>query len=283
MFINICPLFRPTEKKMKKSMTYAILLTIAVLATPASAKYITLTNTVTIERVIAGDSTTVNVSLVNTGDEAAYDVQLSLLTPDGITSTQMNLGKVDPSMPQKGTFDVNLSNGIAPGKYSVAILTEYKDANGYPFSSVTPNYLVLKDSRSSQMAGTIQEISLGNKETQTITLDMRNMDSKDHAITIRLYAPKELKIDAEEKTMTISARSEAKSDYSISSFGALPGSSYVVFASLDYDDGGVHYSSTASGIVKVVEQKDFLNFSGLLPIAALAVIVLAFIIYQFKK
>jgi len=283
MFINIALSAILARKRMKKLTAYALLLIIAALTVPASAKYITLTHTVTLERVIAGDATTVNVSLMNSGDEAAYDVQISLLLPDGINSTQLFLGKVEPNMPQTGTFEVKMPPNLTPGKYSIAILTEYKDANGYPFSSVTPNYLAVKDIRSSQMGGTIQETTLGNKESKTITLDLRNMDSKDHNINIRLFAPRELKTDTDKKSLNIPARSEAKTDFGISSFGALPGSSYVVFASLDYDDSGIHYSSTASGIVKVVEQKDMLNFSGILPIAVLALIVLAFIIYQFKK
>ncbi|MEA3254574.1 MAG: NEW3 domain-containing protein [Candidatus Altiarchaeota archaeon] len=242
------------------------------------------------DQVIQGDKTTVDVTLLNSGDEPAYDVQLSLLLPEGINSEPIFLGRMDPDKSQTETFDIGIDSTVMPGKYSMVILTEYKDANGYPFSSVSPKPLIIKRFRSGQIFGKISELALGDKETRKLTLELRNMDQKDHDIQIKLFGPKELKIDSEEKSLMLNARGEAKMDYDISSFGALPGSSYVVFATLDYEEGGIHYSSTASGIVKVVDQTESAGdqtksaaLPGWLPLAALMVLVLIFVIYQFRK
>ncbi len=269
--------------RTRKFIKFVFLLSLVVLTTSVSAKYITLTHKVTMERIVQEDKTKVNITLLNSGDEPAYDVQLSLLLPEGISSEPIFLGKLDPNMPQSGTFDIKINSEIIPGKYSMVILTEYKDANGYPFSSVSPNSLILKEVTSSQIFGRISGITLGDKETKKITLELRNMDQKDHNLKIRLFIPRELKTDSEEKSLVLNARGEKKINFDISSFGALPGSNYVVFATLDYEDSGVHYSSTASGIVRVVEQKEFISFSGWLPLAALIILILIFVIYQFRK
>jgi len=266
---------------MEKITSFVFLLALMSLTFGASAKYITISNTISMERIVSGGETTINVSLSNTGDEAAYDVQLSLLLPDKMEANQVFLGKVDPLIPQSATFNVKIDPSMNPGTYTVGILTEYKDANKYPFSSVSPNTLILKEPRSSQISGMIQELSLGSKgEVRRLRLEMRNMDDKDHSPQLRIFAPKELKLNPTEKALSMNGRSESVQEFDISSFGALEGSSYTVFASMDYDEGGAHYSSTAVGMVKIVKQAEVLNFSGLVPIIALVFLVLVFIAYQ---
>lgn len=258
---------------------FLLFLAVLTITTLVSAKYITLTHTVTVEQIVKGDKTTVNITLINSGDEPAYDVQLSLLLPPGIISNQIFLGRVDPNIQQNGTFDVKISQGITPGKYPIVILTEYTDANGYPLSSVSPNSLILKEATSSQIFGRISELTLGDKETKNLVLDLRNLDERDHNILVNLFIPRELKTDSGEKSLMLKAREEKKIDFDISPFGALPGSSYVVFATLEYEDSGLHYSSTASGIVKVVEEKKSQSESERIPFDILFwILIISFII-----
>ncbi|MBN2250443.1 MAG: hypothetical protein JW724_00020 [Candidatus Altiarchaeota archaeon] len=270
---------------MKKSLCILLLLSTAFFITPAAARYITLQHTsVYKESPVAGNETQIRLNMVNTGDEAAYEVELSLMLPEGITSDYMSLGRVDPRIPQSGEFNLKISPEIKPGKYSIAILTEYRDANGYAFSSVSPNDLVIKEGRPSQVTGMIPEISLGDKGgKEKPALTLRNMDQKSHEVKVKIFAPKELSIVPYENSLSIDARDGTVVEFEVSSFGALKGSNYIVFASMDYEDDGMHYSSIASGMVKVVEQTEAISFGGWIPIAAAAVLVLAFIAYQFIK
>jgi len=249
----------------------------------ANATYITLQNTMSVERIISSGESTVNVSLMNSGDEAANGVQISLQLPGGFKAEPIFLGRMDPNVPQEASFKLTIDQTLAPGIYPIALLTEYKDANGYQFSSVTPNYLVLKEARSSQVDATVSQVEVGSKgEVKKITVTLRNMDQKDHEVKIRMYAPKELKIEPMEAALTAKARESPKTDFDISSFGALPGSSYVVFASVEYDDGGIHYTSTASGLVKVVEQKDAFSLRNeWIAIIVVAVLLIAVVVFQF--
>jgi len=266
----------------KTAIFSSILLTLIICATCASATYITLQNSMTVERVINSGTSSINVSLANSGDEAANGVQLSLLLPAGFTANTVFLGRMDPNIPQTASFLIQIGSSTTPGVYPIALLTEYKDANGYQFSSVTPNYLVIKEARSSQVDATVSQEEIGNKgEVKKIIVSLRNMDQLDHDVTIRVYAPKELKVNPSEKTMTVKARDSPQTEFEISSFGALPGSNYVVFTSVDYDLGGIHYTSTASGLIKVVQQKDPVSFQGWLPIIVVAILVIAVIAFQF--
>jgi hypothetical protein len=268
----------------KKTTTFfSVLLALTVCALSANATYITLQNSMTVERVIYSGSSSINVTLANSGDEAANGVQLSLLLPVGFTANTVFLGRMDPNIPQTASFSVQIGASTTPGMYPIALLTEYKDANGYQFSSVTPNYLVIKEARSSQIDATVSQEEVGNKgEIKKITVSLRNMDQKDHDVKIRIYSPKELKINPEEKALTVKGRDSPKAEFEISSFGALPGSSYVVFASVDYDEGGIHYTSTASGLIKVIEQKETFSLRNeWIAIIVVAILVVAVMAFQF--
>jgi hypothetical protein len=133
------------------------------------------------------------------------------------------------------------------------------------------------------VAGIIQEQSLGTKGTTKATIDIRNLEDKEKTVTITIYGPKELIISPAQQTIKLAAKSEQKTDLDVSSFGALAGSNYVIFASMDYEDAGVHHSSTATGMIKVVEQQDTFSFSGWLPVLVIVILVIIVIAYQLKK
>jgi uncharacterized membrane protein len=265
-----------------KTPVYLIILALSLSVLSAHATYISMQNSVTVEKIINANQTSVNVSITNGGDEAANGVQISLLLPEGFKSSTIFLGRMEPNQMQTAEFPVEIEPNTAPGVYVIVLLTEYKDANGYQFSAVNSNNLVVKEARSSQIDGVLSEEEIGNTgEIKKITLSLRNTDQKDHEVKIRMFYPKELKINPDEKTLTVKARDNPVIDYEVSSFGALPNSNYVIFASMDYVDAGTHYSSTASAMIKVVQQKDTVSFSGWLPIAVVAVLVIAVIAFQF--
>jgi len=264
-------------------MKKLIPLLIFLLLSTTSARYISLATTVTTESLVLSNETCVNIKLLNSGDEPAYDVQLSLLLPKGFKSNSLFPGRLDPGHTYTGNFSLAIDSSITPGKYPVVILTEYKDANGYQFSSVSPSSLFIKRKTISRISGIISEVSLGNKEIKKLTLRLRNLDDKEHKLRIKLFLPRELKIEPDKIEVLLTPNKEEKLEFDISSFGALIGSTYVVFASVEYEDSNLHYSSLLRGTVKIVEKQDMFNFSGWLPIAILCGLILIFIYYQFKR
>lgn len=265
--------------KMAKNLI--ILLVLLFFVSLNSARYISISTSVSVENMITGNESGINILLRNTGDESAYDVQLSLILPPGIKTENMFVGELKPDRPYKGNFTVSAVNDIIPGKYTIGILTDYKDANGYQFSSVSPNSLIVKKPTSSMISARIPGMELGDKETKKINLQVRNLDDKQHNLNIRLFLPRELRGEAKNREIRINPMEEKNIEFEISPFGALVGSSYVIFASLDYEEEGLHYSPVASGIVKIVESGGGFDFSGWIPIVAVVVLIVIVILYQF--
>lgn len=83
----------------KKIIILALI--IALLGT-ASARYISISTTSTGERITEGDSTIIGVRLINTGDEAAHDVRISLLLPAGFSANELKPGRMESDKPYEG-------------------------------------------------------------------------------------------------------------------------------------------------------------------------------------
>ena len=88
-------------------------------------------------------------------------------------------------------------------------------------------------------------------------IKIRNLADKELKSRIKLFLPMEIKSE-NEKNISIAPKSEKEISFKISNFGALVGSSYVVLASIEYEDDK-HYSTVARGIVSIVEEKGIFN------------------------
>ncbi len=246
-----------------------------------SATFISITTTVSLDKILGGNETLANLTIVNSGDEPAYDVLVSLILPDGLNSNDLFPGELNPGKPYTGEFKIGVGENVVPGKYTAGVVTDYKDANGYPFSAVSTFSMIIKKPTVSRVVARIPEITLGDKETRDLRFSIKNLDDKPHQVEVKLFLPRELKSDNEKKTVAVDSKSDREVSFTISSFGALPGSNYVVFALIDYEEEGLYYSSSSGGVVHVVEQKG--GVPPWIPIAVVALLILIFILYQFRK
>jgi len=213
-----------------------------------SAGIISLTTSVSTD-ILIKDNTKIHIKLLNSGDESAYNVQISLLT-ENFKTDKILAGELKPNNPFEEILIINLTKQIISGKYPVALLVDYTDANGYPFSSVSSTFIVYKNSTVAKIAGLIPEISLSGKESKKLTLSIRNLDDKEHEVDVKLILPREIKVDKGEKRVSIGSKQEKSLDFEVSSLSAISGSTYAVLASLEYEDE-LHYSSFANGIIKI--------------------------------
>jgi len=264
------------------------MLVLFALASAASASYIGITVTVSTPQLASGGSFPVNVSVVNSGDEDAHDVQLSLQLPDGFQSSPVFIGILSPNMPYDAVFEVNASDSAKAGTYPIVVKTHYADANAYPFSTVSPTFFRFKEPTPIMLRATMKEISVaaGGDTSQNLVLEASNLDDKPHKILVRFHLPDELKADYDSTTLELNPKDSGTVSVPVKSFGALAGSSYLVFASMEYDDSGLHYSSTASGMVKIVadgQSSTAMPSVSWLPLAVILVLLAAFIVYQLKK
>jgi len=100
-----------------------------------SASYIRMGSSVPLMGPVIGDTFILNVTLSNSGDEAARDVMVSLITPPGgISSEPVFVGTLEPNSGVLAQFKVAIPFKTKPGTYPLIIKTAYADANAYPFS-----------------------------------------------------------------------------------------------------------------------------------------------------
>ncbi|MEM2918386.1 MAG: hypothetical protein QXY62_02675 [Candidatus Altiarchaeota archaeon] len=276
---------------MIKFKIFILILSSLVITFSANASFISLSTQILTENLVHGNETDISVKITNFGDETAYDVIISLMQIDGFNSDAFFLGDLAPNVPYNGNINLRIQNAVLPGEYPIILLTEYKDANGYGFSSVSGTSLFLRERAISKIFSMIEKIEISLDEEKELKLKIRNTDARGHNTKVRLFLPKELKADVEEAEIFINPKEEKEQTFKISSFGALPGSTYVVFAAVEYEDS-MHFSSLSSGVVKVVEKKEkdfeFLEIPKIsnfisIPGAILVILIALFVLYQFKK
>jgi len=269
---------------INKKIAVGVLMSL-LIAQSCSANYIGLSVTVVPPRVVSSSVFAVNVTVVNVGDEDAHDVQLSLSLPDGFTSAPQPVGILRPNTPYFTTFDVSAGSSIGPGVYPFVLKTHYADANAYPFSTVSSNFILYKESTPDKMQVAVRDvnISASDEADRDLIVDIVNLDDKPHDVNVKLYVPDEIKSDSYTTSVEVAAQKSDSVTFHVRSSGALAGSSYATFASSEYDEGGLHYSAIGSGLIRVVSQvesgEDIASWT---PMAVFALLVTFFIIYQIK-
>jgi len=241
---------------------------------------ISLTTSVTTD-VLSKNQGQIQVSLSNSGDESAYNVQVSLIT-DNFSSQPVHVGTLDVNKPYETEMSVVATNNLKEGNYPVVLLTEYTDANGYPFSSISPVTLTYKNPYSSRINGIFENIELSEKRSKNLVLKLKNMDQVDHNVDVKLILPNELSSDITEKNINVGSKKEEEIIFKISNFAGLEGSSYVILASIEYEDD-YHYSSLASGMVRIVEGSNVLSLPKWLPIVGLTLSIIILVFYLLKN
>lgn len=261
---------------MKKFAIASVLMAILISAV-AYASYISLTTT--IDNVVIGENGTgkASIRILNSGDEAAHNVELMVLLPEGFSSNTIYAGKILPNSTFNGNFTVSVikNMSILPGSYAACELTRYQDANGYQFSSISPLTITHINPTSSKITGLLDSVTIGEKGSKSIKLKLINSDSSGHDVYVRLFLPSELTCREPEKSIYMQKNSENSITFEVSNAGALIGSNYVVFASIDYSDG-MHYSSFARGNIEITKEEPF-NYT--LPMAIILILLILAIVF----
>lgn len=267
--------------KIKKLIFLPILL---IILQTVSASVISLRTTVNTD-ILIGNKTDVRVELENLGDESAYNLQISLIN-NFFKTDEVNIKELTPNNILKIVLNATLIKTITEGRYPIFVLVDYTDANDYPFSSVSPTYIVYKTQTVSKVSGLINGISLTGKESKKLTLSIRNIDDKEHEVTVKLILPREISTDSEEKIVNIGTKEEKTLEFEVSSLSAISGSNYVVIASMEYENEGLHYSSVSSGNIKIdggsIKKQEF-NEMNILSYLVLVISIIIILIYAYPK
>jgi|GEM_PF-580937 len=254
-----------------------------LLAIPVQASYISMTMTLMVPQIVSENEFNINVTVVNSGDEPAHDVSLDLSLPDGFKHERVYLGVSHPNMENVVSFKVTADETVLPGTYPAIVKLHYADANSYPFSNVGPIFIRYKQPTAIKLRATIDAVNLSAAGGESpLTMKITNLDEKARQIKVKLHLPDELRTPEAEQTVTVGAKAIRSMTFPLETLGALAGSRYSVIATMEYEDD-MHYGSYAQGMASIVDSvaPQETSLPSWLPMAALAVLVLAFVGYQF--
>ncbi|MBI2084921.1 MAG: hypothetical protein HYT71_00200 [Candidatus Aenigmarchaeota archaeon] len=239
----------------------------------SSASYITI-NSQLPEIFTNENSTPVKLTISNTGDEGAFSVQTSFKTPDGINFPTLFEAKMDPDSRVDNFFNMNMTAELKPGKYPIVTITEYSDANNYPFSAISYTFLVYNHRTSSDVNGLIDDVQIPKGGKSGTKLKIVNSGPSEKDVKITLFLPKELFTSSYTENVTLHPSEQKSIGIEISSLSALPGSAYTILASIEYDDSGLHYSSFARGLATISKNDGLFSNS----ITAVSIFILSALI-----
>jgi hypothetical protein len=256
------------------------------ITTYTSASYIEI-NTRINSDTIKDNSTNMTVFLDQIGDETAYNIQISpIISKQFLISDSIKKNVLNPQDTMQGNFKVLTNGTILPGVYPFVILITYNDANNYPLSAISNHELEYKEKYESNIYGAISKLDITEETSGEILLKIRNYDVSTYDVKITLYLPRELKCINKEITVPVEGIQEQKIKFEIESFGALKGSTYAVFVSLEYEDDFYHYTTFAKTTVTVTQktqdviQKDY---NILFILLSMFIILIIVYIYFSKK
>jgi hypothetical protein len=266
-----------------KKAVYLVML-LSILSEPCSASYIRITVSATSVTVDEEDDIALNLTIMNSGDEAANDMQVSLVLPKGFTAKPVLAGIMHPNIPYYGSFKIGVADYVKPGTYPVVIKTNYADANAHPFSTVSPTLIKYRQWTQRGVQGKMGELGIPGDAEGKLMLELSNLEDTPHTVFVRFHLPDELVADYYQTSVDLNPQGTHKVLVPIKSFGAIPDSSYSVFATMEYDEGGLHYSSLASGAVHILSKKpEDGGVPSWTPTVVLTLLIVVLIYMQFRS
>lgn len=242
---------------------------LAGVATPVEASIIRLVaNTVL-------NADTLSLHLANTGDEAAFNVQVQVLY-QGEERTSPALNAIPAGGQAVFPFHFVPPDGV--GLHPIRMVVDYTDANLYPFSIPLVHVLrVGAVGRPDVFAGFTPIRMAG---TTTAPLILKNQGERPRTVHVSFHGPREITIGTSERSVTMEPRSEYRIPVQLDNFSATLRSRYPLFALMSYEEDGVIYTSYARGDVETVAASRFANMSFWRGLIALAFILGAVLVVQ---
>ena len=252
----------------------AVLLMLGI-ASPATAGRIAIqTDAVSILRAGA---LTLEVTLLNRGTTAAYDVEVSA-DLDGRQAAAEPLPQLKKG--ETRTVRVRIDHApVRPGEQTVLLNTRYRDRHGYRFStlSTTPFATAIPPRGPPPPELKLSRASLTDRAD--LVLSLHNPADVTRSISLRLALPDGIRIiEGPDPERVLAPHERTTATWTIERTAGLPGSRYAVYALLEYAEGDLRRSRIARGRVHIPREPDLIKrLARFVPwlIGALAVLALA--------
>ena len=253
---------------------------IVVLGLAAGAEAKTISITIGQKAELRGDNLVVKVSVGNTGDESAKSVAANLRFGDKSVR-----GKPHDDVAPNATFEEELTiptGALGEGRWPYSIAVDYADANLYPFQALLVATLVVGNPPLAMLS--VPEItSKGIAESGPLSIKFKNLAASERDATFRVIVPQGLEVSDPPSNVHLNGYKEDTTSVTIVNRTALAGSRYPVFVVVEYDDGGVHQSTVAQGIVEIVAPRNFWEENQTLLIVGVGVLLALWLVLVLRR
>lgn len=254
------------------AMTRIGLLSLGVLAIAAAANAGSISMTTQQNAHLDGESLHVEISVTNTGDEAAHAVT-PLVRFGGKEVRGQRIEALQPNNSMKDMLSVDVGR-LSPGTWPYLVAVDYTDANQYPFQAVQGGRLTVGNPPPAKVAvASMKADKLAN--TATLAVELKNLEGVARTVSVRLMPPDGIEASPATTEVSFDPWQEKTLDVTLTNRTALPGSRYPVFAAVEYDADAVHYAVLGQGMVEIIPNETFLDqYAGSLWIGAVGLAVL---------
>lgn len=250
------------------SMKSLLIALISLIYAPvALAGYLTIGGSSNLTASLNGSTVLLRgtYTITNTGDEQAHRVfpsfQLGTFTysgePKSVGVNGEERWEIKADIDLKNIAGGETSPNAVKGMYPLLIRRHYEDANGAKFSAPDVELLPLGN-LTEQELGTVRTPRLtplvscdGNGETFTCKLEILNTGDDSYKVHTFYHTTMEIQGVTPPGDIEVPARDQASWSFDLKNFSGLPGSSYGVFAILEWQDGPLHFAERAGSLVSV--------------------------------
>lgn len=205
----------------------------------------------TVGNVQVGEEVTVSARVTNRGDEPAYEVRPEFSTGSKAVSGEM-VEVLAPNQPH--TWQVSLGGRPAkPGRYAVRTLIEYRDANSYRFSALVMMAAVVGEGRAGDVVASVEPVRLDPGGEMKVTVINRGSEAR--RVSFFLDTPREIVAEPPQSVFPLGAGASRTLRVPLRSAGALAGSSYAVFARVEYETPTMHFSEFFGSVANVEQTR----------------------------
>ncbi len=173
-----------------------------------------------------------SVEIHNRGNEAADRVEVEI-EGGGVAWTSASVGRLEPG--GSGRVEMGALAPMPEGRRPVVVRVAYRDRNGYPLSVVGHGFVGDRPTPAAPVAATLRASRLGASDA--LVLDLRNLGDEPVTAEVTPVLPREIESDGPLRLVLHPGDSVAL-ELPVRSAGALPGSSYRVYALLDLETPG---------------------------------------------
>lgn len=238
----------------KVIFVFGLVVIFGLLPVSGYGSYITMVMQTTI--TASPEKVEVKINVQNNGDEPAVTIY-----------PELQLGSAEVKLPPLNTMAVKGSNQwthtFLPGEaglklngtYPLLITLIYHDLNMYTMSMPeVVLFELVKGGKELSFTGRIGTTDIQGTGQVNLTLD----NSTDRAVAgrFRMLLPKELTTANKSGTFELQANQTRQLRFPITNMGALVGSSYKIFAIMEFDESGSHYSVLSSAMINVKKPVD---------------------------